>query len=114
MTQPVSISNCIIRAATAVTIDSKEWAIVVGTPPAGFTVIDTVNNNPASGYWAPPGNGGVTAASAENPTIIDLVSMSRVTVQRMVLPPQVGQRPCVQVLTLADGALGHPVLRIST
>ena len=67
------------NAAAAVTIDSKEWAIVVGTPPAGFTVIDTVNNNPASGYWAPPGNGGVTAASAENPTIIDLVSMSRVT-----------------------------------
>ena len=67
------------NAAAAVTIDSKEWAIVVGTPPAGFTVIDTVNNNPAAGYWAPPGNGGVTAASAENPTIIDLVSMSRVT-----------------------------------
>ena len=67
------------NAAAAVTIDSKEWAIVVGTPPAGFTVIDTVNNNPASGYWAPPGNGGVTAASAENPTVIDLVSMSRVT-----------------------------------
>ena len=64
--------------ATAVTIDSKEWAIVVGTPPAGFTVIDTVSNNPATGYWAVPGNGGVTAATAENPTIIDLVSMSRI------------------------------------
>ena len=34
---------------------------------------------PLSGYWAPPGNGGVTAASVEYPTVIDLVSMSRVT-----------------------------------
>ena len=63
----------------AITIDSKEWVITVGSLPTGYAAIDTVNNNPASGYWAPPGNGGVTAASAENPTIIDLVSMSRVT-----------------------------------
>ena len=60
-------------------IDFKEWAVVVGSAPAGFTVIDTVGNNPASGYWAVPGNGGVTAANAANPTVIDLVSMSRVT-----------------------------------
>ena len=64
--------------ATAVTIDHLEWAIAVGTAPTGFTVIDEVSNNPATGYWAPPGNGGVTAASAENPTVIDLVSMSRI------------------------------------
>ena len=62
----------------AVTIDSKEWVITVGSLPTGYAAIDTVNNNPATGYWAPPGNGGVTVASAENPTIIDLVSMSRV------------------------------------
>ena len=64
---------------TAITIDSKEWVITVGSLPTGYTAIDTVNNNPASGYWAPPGNGGVTAASADFPTVIDLVSMSRVT-----------------------------------
>ena len=52
---------------------------MVGSAPAGFTVIDTVGNNPATGYWAVPGNGGVTAASVEYPTVIDLVSMSRVT-----------------------------------
>ena len=63
----------------AITIDSKEWVITVGSLPTGYTAIDTVNNNPASGYWAPPGNGGVTAVSADFPTVIDLVSMSRVT-----------------------------------
>ena len=65
--------------ATAVTIDHLEWAISVGSAPAPFTVIDTVNNNPATGYWAVPGNGGVTVAGAVNPTVVDLVSMSRVT-----------------------------------
>ena len=63
----------------AITIDSKEWVITVGSLPTGYAAIDTVNNNPATGYWAPPGNGGVTAASVEYPTVIDLVSMSRVT-----------------------------------
>ena len=63
----------------AITIDSKEWVITVGSLPTGYAVIDTVNNNPATGYWAPPGNGGVTVATALNPTVIDLVSMSRVT-----------------------------------
>ena len=63
----------------AITIDSKEWVITVGSLPTGYTAIDTVSNNPATGYWAVSGNGGVTSATAENPTIIDLVSMSRVT-----------------------------------
>ena len=63
----------------AITIDSKEWVITAGSLPTGYAAIDTVSNNPATGYWAPPGNGGVTAASVENPTVIDLVSMSRVT-----------------------------------
>ena len=39
----------------AITIDSKEWVITVGSLPTGYTVIDTVNNNPATGYWAPAG-----------------------------------------------------------
>ena len=63
----------------AITIDSREWVITVGSLPTGYAAIDTVSNNPATGYWAVPGNGGVTSATAENPTIIDLVSMSRVT-----------------------------------
>ena len=74
--------NCIIRVLRQrVTIDSlgmgNHGSAVLPAP--GYAVIDTVNNNPATGYWAPPGNGGVTAASVENPTVIDLVSMSRVT-----------------------------------
>ena len=63
----------------AVTIDSKEWVITVGSLPTGYAAIDTVSNNPATGYWAVPGNGGVTVAALANPTLIDLVSMSRVT-----------------------------------
>ena len=63
----------------AITIDSKEWVITVGSLPTGYAAIDTVSNNPATGYWAVPGNGGVTAASADFPTVVDLVSMSRVT-----------------------------------
>ena len=63
----------------AITIDNLEWVITAGSLPTGYAAIDTINNNPASGYWAPPGNGGVTAASASYPTVIDLVSMSRVT-----------------------------------
>ena len=61
-----------------VTIDNKEWVISVGSLPTGYAAIDTVSNNPATGYWAPPGNGGVTAASPTYPTVVDLVSMSRV------------------------------------
>ena len=63
----------------AITIDSKEWVITVGSLPTGYAAIDTVSNNPATGFWAVPGNGGVTAASASYPTVSDLVSMSRVT-----------------------------------
>ena len=62
---------------TAIGIDNKEWIITAGAPPAGFTIIDTVSNQPTTGYWAPPGNGGVTAVSADHPAIVDLASMSR-------------------------------------
>ena len=71
--------NCIIRGTAAITIDSKEWVISVGSLPTGYAAIDTVNNNPASGYWAVPGNGGVTAVTGLYRTVIDIVSMSRVT-----------------------------------
>ena len=63
----------------AITIDSKEWVITVGSLPTGYAAIDTVSNNPATGYWAVPGNGGVTEANVDFPTVVDLVSMSRVT-----------------------------------
>ena len=63
----------------AITIDHLEWVITVGSLPTGYAAIDTVGNNPATGYWAAPGNGGVTAADVAYPTVIDLVSMSRVT-----------------------------------
>ena len=63
----------------AVTIDNKEWILALGSVPTGFTVIDTVSNDPATGYWAVPGNGGVTTVTVEYPTVVDLVSMSRVT-----------------------------------
>ena len=67
-------------ATAAITIDSNlEWVITVGSLPTGYAAIDTVNNNPASGYWAPPGNGGVTAVTGLYRTVADLVSMSRVT-----------------------------------
>ena len=62
----------------AIGIDNKEWVITVGSAPAGFTVIDSAGNNPASGFWAAPGNGGVTKVTALHPALIDLVSMSRV------------------------------------
>ena len=65
--------------AAAITIDSKEWVITVGSLPTGYAAIDTVSNNPATGYWAVPGNSGVTTATAATPTVKDLVSMSRVT-----------------------------------
>ena len=64
---------------TDIGIDNKEWAIVVGAAPSGFTVLDTVNNRSATGFWAVPGSGGATKVSQEYPSIIDLVSMSRVT-----------------------------------
>lgn len=62
----------------AIGIDNKEWVITVGALPAGYAAIDTVSNNPASGFWEAPGNGGVTVATPIAPTVIDLVSMSRV------------------------------------
>ena len=58
-------------------IDSREWVISVGALPEGYTPIDSVGNTSPS-WWQVPGDGGNTAASAENPTVEDLVSMSRV------------------------------------
>ena len=65
-------------------IDHLEWAIAVGSAPDDFTVIDTVGNteDPITGeYWQVPGTDGVASVqpSAGFFTLVDLVSMSRVT-----------------------------------
>ena len=66
--------------AAPITLDTKEWVIAVGSTPAGFTAIDTVSNNPATGWWQVPGSDGVSVVepSAGFFTLVDLVSMSRV------------------------------------
>ena len=67
-------------ATAAVTIDNLEWVIAVGNLPTGYAAIDTVGNNPATGYWAVPGFGGVTAVTVHYiGRSADLESMSRVT-----------------------------------
>ena len=65
---------------TALGLDSKEWVISVGEAPAGFTAIDTVSNNPATGYWEVPGSDGVSKieANAGFFSLVDIVSMSRI------------------------------------
>lgn len=60
----------------AIGIDNKEWVITVGALPTGYAEIDSVGNS--SPFWEVPGNGGATTVSQEFPTVIDLVSMSRV------------------------------------
>ena len=66
---------------TAIGIDNKEWLLTVGNAPAGYTVIDTVGNNPDSGYWQVPGTDGVSKIQPNDGffTLVDLVSMSRVS-----------------------------------
>ena len=66
--------------AADIGIDSKEWVISVGSAPAGFTVIDTAGNNPATGYWQVPGTDGASTVQANAGffTLVDIVSMSRV------------------------------------
>ena len=61
-------------------IDSKEWVIAVGEVPIGFTAIDTVNNNPATGYWEVPGSDGVSTIEPSDGffSLVDIVSMSRI------------------------------------
>ena len=67
--------------AAAIGIDNKEWVIAVGDAPAGFTVIDTAGNNPATGYWQVPGTDGASTVQPNEGffTLVDIVSMSRVT-----------------------------------
>ena len=46
--------------AADISIDASEWALTFGGAAFG-TVIDSVGNNPATGYWAVPGASGNTA-----------------------------------------------------
>ena len=72
--------------AADIGIDHLEWAIAVGSAPAPFTAIDTVNNNPApvapatTGYWTVPGSDGVSEIEPQAGffSLVDIVSMSRI------------------------------------
>ena len=61
-------------------IDHLEWAIAVGSAPSDFTVIDSVGNNPSTGYWEVPGSDfdSTVDAAGERKTT-PAVSMSRVS-----------------------------------
>ena len=58
-------------------IDKNEWVIAVGAGADTLytTVVDTVGN---SAGWSVPGSDGNTKAGQATPTVIDIVSMSRV------------------------------------
>ena len=62
--------------AADISIDASEWALTFGGAAFG-TEIDSVGNNPATGYWAVPGSSGNTNPSG-NQLFSDLVSMSRI------------------------------------
>ena len=72
--QYIEIQN---TTAADIGIDDREWVIAVGAGADSHytTVVDTVGN---SAGWEVPGSDGNAAATATNPTVIDLVSMSRV------------------------------------
>ena len=63
-------------------IDHLEWAIAIGSAPDAFTVIDTIGNNPTTGYWEVPGSDfrRVSVDAFANTETIPATSMSRVNV----------------------------------
>ena len=61
--------------AADISIDANEWVLTFGTTFG--TEIDSVGNDPASGYWAVPGSAGNTNPTG-NQLFSDLVSMSRI------------------------------------
>ena len=87
--------------AAPISLDKQEWMLVYGTTTsfANGTVIDTVGNNPSTGYWAVKGQSGVSspdpvvkvpvaveggAGTKEETQVLDrgvadVISMSRVT-----------------------------------
>ena len=72
--QYIEIQN---TTAADIGIDDREWVIAVGAGADSHytTVVDTVGN---SAGWEVPGSDGNLTVSAASPTVIDVVSMSRV------------------------------------
>ena len=85
--------------AAPISLDKQEWMLVYGatTSFAAGTVMDTVSNNPSTGYWKVPGQSGVSSSDPVVKTgvavekegtkediqildrdIVDVVSISRV------------------------------------
>ena len=68
--------------SSVIGIDKNEWVLAFQGPGKGSsalgTVIDTAGNLPGGVRWDQPGNSGVSVATQENPTVSDLVSMSRI------------------------------------
>ena len=85
--------------AAPISLDKQEWMLAYGetTSFAAGTVMDTVSNNPSTGYWKVPGQSGVSSSDPVVTTgvavekegtkedvqildrdIVDVVSMSRV------------------------------------
>ena len=66
----------------AIGIDNREWVITVNDAlPTGFTLIDTVSNQTATGgAWKVPGSDGVSKVepNAGFFSLVDIVSMSRI------------------------------------
>ena len=73
--QYIEIQN---TTSAAIGLDKNEWVIAVGAgaDTVYTTVLDTVGNPGA--VWEVPGADGNTKASAERPTVVDLVSMNRI------------------------------------
>ena len=73
--QYIEIQN---TTAADIGIDDREWVIAVGAGADSHytTVVDTVGNS--AGWEVPGSDGNIASTATGNPTIIDLVSMSRV------------------------------------
>ena len=88
----------------AIGIDSKEWAIAVGSAPSDFTVIDMVGNLPDDGYWAVPGQSGQSVLVGGFPVRRDAVSMSR-TADRADGTAEASWASSARRMTQADGTI---------
>ena len=88
----------------AIGIDSKEWAIAVGSAPSDFTVLDTVGNLPDDGYWAVPGQSGQNVLVGGFPVRRDAVSMSR-TADRADGTAEASWANSARRMTAADGTI---------
>ena len=88
----------------AIGIDSKEWAIAVGSAPSDFTVIDMVGNLPDDGYWAVPGQSGTNVLIDGNSVRRNATSMSR-TADRADGTAEASWANSARRMTAADGTI---------